>query len=266
MLMMQHGEPAKGMLGILPISGNGAATIDDVRWLADVLAFDHNAPVGIAPAWTADGAPIDPAAVPASQPIHPFEGAWTRWHWDSQNQAYAATADLRFNGSYVLRYRGDDESPSTDFSMRFDGKRELIALYAMAARQPDVLAEFLCLYRIFEAADGENGKRFSASKLPVLGDKDYGDLRVVGNDACFDDAPLESVPNAFDVYRERAQHELERLAANGVDDVPSHLYGIRNSLAHGKQDVLTAGCVDRFAEAARALPAVKLLARLAIEP
>lgn len=261
---LRHGNPANGTLGLLPLNGGPVATIDDARWLADALAFDHDAPVGISPAMDGvitDAAPRDPAAAPPVQPIYPFHGAWTLWYWQSLNQAYAAAAELRFNGSYVIRYDREDGSPSTDFSVRFDGKEELVGLYAMAAREPDLLAEYLCLYRVLEAADGQNGKTFSASALSTLASKSFGDLRVIQDDLRF-----ESAPNVFEIYRERAEQELERLTIDGVRDVPGHLYRIRNSLAHGKHDVLTARDAGRFSAAARALPVVKLLARTAIEP
>jgi hypothetical protein len=104
-------DPAYGMLGILPADGGQAATIDDARRLADVAAFDHDAPVGISPAVEgvfSDAVPGDPAAAPPLQPIQPFEGPWTMSYWQWANVAYAAAAELRFNGSYVIRY--DDET------------------------------------------------------------------------------------------------------------------------------------------------------------
>lgn len=45
----------------------------------------------------------------------------------------------------------------------------------------------------------------------------------------------------------------------------SYLYSIRNSLAHGKTGVLMGGHGSGFERAARALPVVKLLARVAVE-
>lgn len=72
--------------------------------------------------------------------------------------------------------------------------------------------------------------------------------------------------NAFEVYRSRAKDELRRLAADSINDVPKYLYGIRNSLAHGQHKILTPSDPARFENAARALPIVKLLARLAVEP
>jgi hypothetical protein len=256
-------DPACGMLGILPADGGNAATIDDARWLADVAAFDHDAPIGISPAVQGvfpDAVPGDPAAAPPLQPIQPFEGPWTMSYWQWANAAYAAAAELRFNGSYVIRYDNETGAPDTCFATRFAGREELVGLYAMAARQAYLLAEYLCLYRVLEAADNGNGKEHVANELPSLRTTDFGELRVVG-----DDLSYETAPNAFEVFRDRAENELKRLAANGVDDVPAYLYSIRNSLAHGKRDLLTARHAARFADAARALPIVKLLARRAVE-
>jgi hypothetical protein len=114
-----YGDPAYGMLGILPADGGKAATIDDARWLADVAAFDHDAPVGISPAVEGvfpDAVPGDPAAAPPLQPIQPFEGPWTMSYWQWANAAYAAAAELRFNGSYVIRY--DDETGGPGHPLR----------------------------------------------------------------------------------------------------------------------------------------------------
>jgi hypothetical protein len=262
---LRHGEPANASLGILPMDDGPVATIDDARWLADALAFDHDAPIGISPAMSGvppDATPKDSAAVPPAQPVHPLQGPWTLWYWQSLNQAYGAAAELRFNGSYVIRYDAEEEgSPNTDFSVRFRGREELVGLYAMAARQPGLLAEYLCLYRVLEAADMQNGRAFAASVLAAVTSKDFGDLRAVGDDDCY-----ESAPNVFEIYRDRAREELRRLATEGIAAVPEYLYKIRNSLAHGKHDVLTSPHGERFVTAGRALPILKLLARIAVEP
>lgn len=259
-----YGDPAMGHLGVLPMNGNPPATLEDARWLADVLAFDHDAPVGLAPAWRGDPpnmTPADPAAHPVIQPICPFSQAMTKWYWDSLNMSFGAAAELRFNGSYVIRYDDDARAPSTDFSARFVGREQWVALYAMAARQPDPLSEYLCMYRVLEAADNGNGKAFSAATLPLIGSRDFGELEVIVD-------VLEDVPgvNAFEIYKQRALAELDRLKNGGVNDVPAYLYAIRNSLAHGRHRILADRHHDRSVGAGRALPIVKLLARMAIEP
>jgi len=259
---LRFGHPAMGTMGILPMPGEPVATLSDALWLADVLAFDHDAPVGVSPAWEGewpDMNPKDTRAVPASQPVHPFDDQLLHWYWDHLNAAYGAAAELRFNDSYVLRYDPDDiHAPSTRFSERFRGREEIVSLYAMAARQADLLSEYLCLYRVLEAVDGGNGKRFAATTLDRLADHDFGQLMVVEPHETYEDGT-----NAFEVYRERALRELDDLQAA---DVPAYLYGIRNSLAHGKKDVLVPRAGDQFVAAVRALPIVKLLARIAVEP
>ena len=254
-------QPAYGTLGILPFEGRPPATLDDARWLADVFAFDHDAPIGVIPAM-ADGHPKDPEALPVSEPVHSL-GEWTRQYWNWLNAAFAAVAENRFNGTFVLRYDEDDDSaPRLDFSERFKDLEELVGLYAMAARQADILSEFLLLYRLLEAADGANGTQFVARNISQLRHHDFGTLIVI------DDLTLGPgrAPNAFEVYRARALEELDHLESERVLDVAQYLYQIRNSLAHGKARGLHPRHPARFAEAAHALPIVKLLARIAVEP
>jgi hypothetical protein len=261
---LTYNDPALGLLGIEPLRDcDPPATLEDARWLADALAYDHDAPVGITPAWAGempDRHPIDPAAAPPSAPIGADADAWTTSaYWDDLNASYGAAAALRFADSYVLRYGDGAAPPATDFTARFQGREELVGLYAMAARQADLLTEYLCLYRILEAADGTNGTVYAASRLADVGTADFGELPVIVSSL------TGANVNAFDVYRARAQEELLRLANAGVPDVPRYLYEIRNSLAHGKHDILTPADSTRFVDAARALPVVKLLARLAVE-
>lgn len=143
--------------------------------------------------------PKDRAARQIVQPIHPLDGPLATWYWDSLSETHSAAADLRFNGSYVVRYGCEDSGPETDFTRRFNGREELLGLYAMAARQADLLSEYLCLYRVLEAADGKNGTGFVAASLPLLTTWDFGVLRVVGPDGDY-----ASAPNAFAIYKERA--------------------------------------------------------------
>ena len=261
---LRHGDPAMGTLGILPAGSGGAlATLEDALWLADVFAYDHDAPVGVSPAMEGvfpDARIKDPAAEPIAQPIHPLEGGWAWAYWQALNGAYSAAAELRFNGSYVVRYGDEEDAPATDFSLRFAGREELVGLYAMAARQADLLSEYLCLYRVLEAADTRNGSAFAAQALPRLATTDFGVLKVIGLDGRYDTAP-----NAFDVYQQRALQEMAAVAADG-QDAPAYLYRIRNSIAHGKNNIVTGHSGERFERAARALPLVELLARMAVEP
>jgi hypothetical protein len=92
----------------------------------------------------------------------------------------------------------------------------------------DILTEYLCLYRVLEAADGANGTAFPACTLADLPSHNFGDLRVVGLDNNY-----ATGVNAFEVYRSRAEAELASLAAEGTTDLPRYLYALRNGLAHG---------------------------------
>ena len=113
---------------------------------------------------------------------------------------------------------------------------------------------------MLEAADGKNGKHCSDAGLPDLPSRDFGALLIIR-----DDDDHETAPNAFETYRERALLELKQLRARGVRDVPGYLYDIRNSVAHGTRNVATPRHAGQLMKAARALPVVKLLARMAID-
>jgi len=136
---LRHGDPAGGTLGILPPRpGDPPATVDDALWLADAIAFDHDAPVGVRPAvdgpWPA-GTPIDPDGLPPVQPAEPLTGSLFMWYWEALADAYNSAALLRFNASYAIRYGDDDSDPGTDFARRFEGREERLAMYAMATRR-----------------------------------------------------------------------------------------------------------------------------------
>jgi hypothetical protein len=263
--LLRYEDPAMGRLGILPTTGGRVATMDDALWLADVLAFDHDAPVGVQPTveglWP-DAKVRDPDAIPPNAPVQAEGFLDGFWYWQTLNESLGAAAELRFSGSYVVRYDPEDpRAPTANFSARFSGREELVGMYAMAARQADLLSEYLCLYRILEAADGSNGKAFSKVNLERIATRDFGELRIIGLDMKY-----ATALNAFEVYRQRALQELAALKAEGISDVPWYLYDIRNSIAHGKSNVLHARSGERFVRTARALPLVKLLARIAVEP
>lgn len=258
---LRHGAPAAGRLGILPIGDNPPITVDDAAWLADCIAFDHDAPIGIQPriiATHGHAQPVDDAARVVREPVIPLGIEVAGWHWSDRAAALDTAAELRFNGSYRVRYVTDDrETPSTDFSVRFDGREARVSLYAMAARQSDPLAEYLLLYRVLEAADGTNGKAFIGGNLDVIGSHRWGVLRV--HDA------VRNCVDAFRRYEDEATQEFAVITKAG-ETPADYLYGIRNRLAHGKVDVLAGGHGPAIEAACRALPIVKLLARHAIDP
>ena len=200
--------------------------------------------------------------MPPKYPVEPWHERLFLWYWEAQSTAHGAAADLRFNATYTIRYEAEFPDPGTDFANRFKDRESLVALYAMAARQADLLAEYLCLYRVLEGADGTNGTQFAAQELPHLLGHDFGVLRVgeywPGGGFLW--------TNAFELYKHRARLHLEHLNATGVTDIPAHLYRIRNSLAHGKTHVLAGDHGTGFQEAAKALLIIKLLARVAVEP
>jgi hypothetical protein len=252
-------QPAYSSVAILPPAGGAPATLADARWLADACAFDHDAPVGVAPAWDGDR-PRDPAARAPVEPVVPLPSHMAHWYWDTLGQAYSAIVDNRFNDSQVLRYNEEEPGPSTDFSTRFAAREERVSLYAMATRQADVLSEYLCLYRVLETVYGDNGRRFSTEQLARLRDYDFGTLRVVANRT----QNLADCPNVFEVYRVRALHALDQYELPD-EAVAKRLCDVRNALAHGKHHALTNPHGQGFDEAVASLPIVKLLARIAVE-
>lgn len=256
---LRHGNPAMSSLAILPMDVDAApATLEDAAWLADCLAYDHDAPVGVRPSsWNKQ------ARFP-HEPIHPLPGGDSaHWYFDNLGTAFLAAAEARFGDSYCLRYDDEDRSaPGTDFTRRFAGREHQLALYAMAARQADILTEYLCLYRVLEAADGTNGMEFASEQLGAILTRDFGTLRIIPH------GRPDAATNAFEVYKERAARHIEALRRRGVAsdrEIAEHLYAIRNSLAHGRREPRVGDFSTSVEEVASALSVAKLLARLAIE-
>lgn len=255
---LRHGNPANGTLAILPMRPRGRrATLGDAVWIADCLAFDHDAPVGLIPSAS------NSRRTYPSRPVIPIPGLTAPdWYFRDLARAFEAAAEIRFGASYSVRYDSDeDRAPGTDFSSRFAGREDLVSLYAMASRQADPMSEFLCLYRVLEAADGATGTTFATAHLDDLNDRDFGVLPVIPHGQPGD------WRNAFEVYRRRARQKLRRLRVgmSANSEVAAYLYRLRNSLAHGKQNVRTGDFGSQVEEVASALPIVKLLARVAVE-
>ena len=165
-----HDNPARGTLAIMPIRRRGRrATFREAVWIADCIAFDHDAPIGVFPS---------ASNLRTSFPHKPVVGMPTDgalWYFDDLLKSFYAAAEIRFGESYCVRYDlTEDHPPTTDFTTRFVGKENLVRLYAMAARQPDVLSEYLCLYRLLEARGGSNGTSFIESTLRTIGRYDFG--------------------------------------------------------------------------------------------
>lgn len=226
--------------------------------MADCIGFDHDAPVGLMPTrWNRRLQRLP-------EPISPTPGLIAAtWYYQDVALGYDAAAEIRFGESYVLRYDDERGSPGTNFSQRFAGRENLVNLYAMASRQSDLLAEFLCLYRVVEAADGSNGTTFLTAHLADVSSHPFGTLRVI--------RPRSSRGwvNAFTVYRRRARRLLRHLQKVGIssdEQVARYLYNVRNALAHGKHDPLVGDYGSQLGEVAAALPLLKLAARMAVEP
>ncbi|GGU39647.1 methylamine utilization protein MauJ [Lentzea flava] len=232
------------------LSGD-TASFDEAVMLANCISYDHEVPTvvqpfadGRAPSYDAVGFPrkwIDPGKSYAEALITASEAA----------------VDVRFTD--CLRFRYSDDSLN-EFGGRFQGKAEPLAMYGMALRQVDLLAEYLCLYRICEWADGVNGKKFINNNVDAIAGHDFGELWL-------EHLTLERERpkrNVFEEYQERAVGRLEALRTGGEEDIGKYLYGFRNGLAHGKSDLLVqdfGASVDRVAQE---LPLLRLLCRLAI--
>jgi hypothetical protein len=251
--------PTFGSLGVAPMRKNGRrAVLSDAVWLAACIGYDHDLPVGVSPSRynTKAKFPYEPIV-----PMSVLPGDDTPWYFQNLNGAFAAAAELRFGGdTIVLRYRQED-GPGTEFSSRFAGREGMVNLYAMATRQADVLSEYLCLYRILEADDSMNGKTSAAARLPDLPRHPFGEFYVYQQGF----GMAEKYIDVFGAYRERALTEIRRIRRRG-EDVPTRLYEIRNSLAHGKTATRTSDFGPTLSEVSKALPIVKLLARMAVEP
>lgn len=58
------------------------------------------------------------------------------------------------------------------------GRAEPLAMYGMTLRQVDLLAEYFCLYRICEWADGKNGVSCINDNVDAIATHDFGELRT----------------------------------------------------------------------------------------
>jgi hypothetical protein len=130
----------------------------------------------------------------------------------------------------------------------------------MDTRQVDVLSEYLCPYRVLEWADQGNGKSCIEAWLGSVNTYDFGVLNAW---PLFSEAPLD----VFRIYANRAAARLETLAHQGVssEQVPSHLYFVRNGLAHGKSRFVVNDFGADVVSVADDISIVKLLARMVVE-
>ncbi|MEZ4282296.1 MAG: hypothetical protein R3F21_22050 [Myxococcota bacterium] len=261
-----------GAFLVLGLNGHRPAELADAIWLSEVMSFDHDAPFLVKPVYE-----VDPDAGTGEYelyrrreraesqdlPLAPILGSDMKidrhMYWQTMGEVAGAISDLRFGGNFALRYENGTGSPSTDFSCRLGEKREALSLYAMATRQFDPLSEYLCLYRVLEAADGQNGKAFSRANLRLLQRINFGTLLV--------DEPGSPRPavNAFEIYRERALRHVDALKRAAVIDIPAYLYDLRNRIAHGKYGTIRSIGDPAVSGVVAAIPIVKLLARIFVE-
>lgn len=234
------------------LPGDTASFAEAVAF-ANCISYDHEVPTVVQP--------LAPGHAPSYDAIG-FPRAWLdpgQSFTDAFITAAESAVDVRFTDALDFRY--SDDASLTNFSHRFHGRAEPLAMYAMALRQVDLLAEYLCLYRICEWADRKNGVSFINENLETIATHDFGELRM--NHATLSNE--RSSINVFETYRERAVGRLEALRTSGIEDIGKHLYGYRNGLAHGKSDLLIQDFGANVDTVAAELPLLHLLCRLAIE-
>ena len=227
------------------------ASFDEAVMLANCISYDHEVPTVVQPIWEGRAPSYDAVGFPRKW-IDPGKS-----YADALIAASEAAVDVRFTDCLQFRYPDDTLN---EFDRRFRGQAQPLAMYGMALRQVDLLAEYLCLYRICEWADGKNGVKFINDNVDAIATHDFGELWL-------EHLTLERERpkrNVFEEYQERAVGRLEALRTAGEEDIGRYLYGYRNGLAHGKSDLLVqdfGASVDRVAQE---LPLLRLVCRLAI--
>ena len=178
---LRHGNPACGMLGVLP-GENGARPV--------TLDQSNRAPTSSRSTTTPSrgetcaqgkvatrGAEGRRLREPPFQPIGPIGSSFETDYWDTLAEAQQPQS-LRFGDSYVLRYADDDSNPGTNFHDRLSGRS---CLRCTQWRLAKLMCSpvLLCLYRVLEAVDQGNGKRFVSAEISDLVSRRFGNLYVV---------------------------------------------------------------------------------------
>jgi hypothetical protein len=252
--VMAHGTPG-ATLGAFPVDGQGSASLEDVLFLANCIAFDHDLPIVVTPARD-NPARKRPLVAPIMEEPGPEPG---QWYWVEFAQAMGMAAEIRIGaGAVQLRY-DDDHSALAQFSKRFSNALEPLGLYAMAARQVDPLGEYLGHWRVLEWGDQRNGKASVNRYLDAVPSYDFGECLVI-------DLGQEPV-DMFETLRTRAVGRLDalRMAGKSSSAIASHLYRHRNSIAHGRTNPLLHDFGSSMEGVGADLAIVKLLARMVVE-
>ncbi|MGW3661158.1 methylamine utilization protein MauJ [Streptomyces sp. NPDC005151] len=250
-----------GLLVPLPLNAEGfydasltAPSLEDVLFVADCIAFDHDSPTVVTPLQEPATAPYEP--IGHDRPWLPAN----RTYRDTLDSVAQQAHEIRYTDMLRLRY-GTYNDPLARFSRRFAARTEPLALYAMAIRHVDLLAEYMGLYRVLEAPRSSNGMDFITDHLDSLEGYDFGKLLTI---PAFLPEHTEEPAEVFSVLKERALGRVEALTTAGIDTA-KHLYAIRNGLAHGKKDLILNDFGNAVDAVAADLPLLKLLARIAVE-
>lgn len=256
--LMKHGTPGASLVPFRVTKDDPPVTLAEALFLADCISYDHDMPTVVRPSANtpqADALLIDP--------VMPLLGdRQGLWYYDALEMALGAAHDVRVGEAVVLRYDSEGD-PLANFSDRFSGVRVPLAMYAMARRQVDVLSEYLSLYRLLEWPRLDNGMAFVADRLDQVSTYDFGELTVVRESFWAETEELD----VLKVYQERARLRVEHHTASGRTPakIASHLYDLRNRIAHGKYEQLVSDFGVGLTAVAVEVPLVMLLARVVVE-
>lgn len=246
-----HGTPGAGLVPFR-LANDRPASLEEVLFIANCIAFDHDVPTLIRPA-----AQHASAAMPLVEPVVSHPGATPGLpYYEAVEIALSMAAEVRFGAAVALRY--DEQHPDlTEFGRRFADVLEPLSLYAMATRQVDPLAEYLCLYRVLEWPGQDNGRGFIEQHLDALAQRPSGNLMAVD--------PDHQPVDVLVTYQQRALARIATLNAGpSAKSISKHLYGVRNAIAHGKEGVAHHDFGNVVKGVGADLPIVKLLARMVV--
>ena len=221
-------------------------------FFANVLAYVHDAPVGF---WPLVGKPLTRSVFGDEKGHHHSFEQIARIHELIHAGRVGSMASYDFKWSSPT-----GTSLDVPVTTAFGPATDLLAFYATALRQHDPLSEFLHYYRVLEAIDGANGKKWIANHLASLTTHKFGALLIDP-----DDPPRRPRRDLLQHYTRRAVKRRDQLVATRVD-IPTQLYNnLRCGIAHAKTGVKTFDFGPDVAEVTRDLPLTKMLARIAID-
>ncbi len=276
-----HNDHPSGILWTLPLVKSPQVTLEDALFWADCLAYLHDSPAFVRPAFeeferykyryvnggTQQGAVltlVDEARDSVSyRPIKPFQPGTLEQTFFIRDYLHClemARESRHGPLTFVdFNQRHGDQLPLRDL---YSVAARSIHLYAVGLRQMDHSSEYLCYYRAIESHTGNNGKRWIGESLR--------DLKSLTEDRIFvhhSEYPGADPVDAIAFYMFRAQERIDELLIKWRDPagVAKYLYNTnRCGLAHGHH-IVPVNFDSSYFELAADVCVVKLLARLAVE-